>query len=543
MRTVTLVANALRSSRLAGRLVRQSRTAHWRSGSSAEDVRGYLQTRLTLFSKLMFWSIVALLVFLTAMYRIYPRVEPKDNNIIFAGATALLGAMAVLWRAVLVRRPLSLRMLHGIDVIYATGIGGAFAVSAVLAMDLRPAGYTTFMYAAFTVFMRAIVVPSSGRRTAVMSTLVFVPVWAAGVVLAIETTQELPSPAFIVGALVLGIVPILLATVGSDIIYGLRRQVSEAMQLGQYTLDRKIGEGGNGAVYRAHHALLRRPTAIKLLLPDRVGADDLARFEREVQNMSQLTHPNTVAVFDYGRSPDGVFYYAMEYLGGIDLENLVRRHGPQPSDRVVHILIQVCGALHEAHTAKLIHRDIKPANIILCERGTVLDVAKVVDFGVVKEIARDTASSSQAVLGTPAYVAPEAVTDPDHLTHAVDLYALGAVGYFLLTGRRVFDGKTAIELCVQHVTQAPKRPSEVSSLAIAPALEAILMACLAKHPSARPASAAELAEALQALPPAGDWSKPAAVVWWNEFRRSQADTAHVSSTPTLTITIDLESRT
>ena len=539
LRTVAAVANASR----ARRLLPQSRTAHWRSESSAEDARGYLQTRLSLFSKLMFWSIVALLVFLTAMYRIYPSVEPKDNDVIFAGAVILLGAMAVLWRRVLVRRPLSVRVLHAIDVIYATGIGGAFAVSSVLAMDLRPAGYTTFMYAAFTVFMRAIVVPSSGRRTAIMSTLVFVPVWIAGVVLAIETTQELPSPAFIVGSLVLGIVPILLATVGSDIIYGLRRQVSEAMQLGQYTLDRKIGEGGNGAVYRAHHALLRRPTAIKLLLPDRIGADNLARFEREVQNMSQLTHPNTVAVFDYGRSPDGVFYYAMEYLGGIDLENLVRRHGAQPADRVVQILIQVCGALHEAHTQNLIHRDIKPANIILCERGAVLDVAKVVDFGVVKEISRDTASATAVVLGTPAYVAPEAVTDPDHITHAVDLYALGAVGYFLLTGRRVFDGKTAVELCVQHVTQAPTPPSELGPLAIAPALEAIVMACLAKHPSARPASAAALGDALHALPPSGDWSKPAAEVWWNEFRRSQADDAEISTAPTLTVTIDLASRT
>jgi hypothetical protein len=520
-----------------------SRAALWRSGSSTDDARSYLQTRMTLFSKLMFWSMVALLVFLTAMYRLYPRLEPKDNDIIFTGATVLLGIMAFLWRVLLIRRRLSVRALYGLDIIYATGIGGAFAVSAVLAKDLRPAGYTTLMYAAFTVFMRAIVVPSSGRRTAIMSTVVFVPVWAAGIVLAAKTTQELPPPAFVVGGLVLGIVPILLASVGSDIIYGLRRQVSEAMQLGQYTLDRKIGEGGNGAVYRAHHALLRRPTAIKLLLPDRVGADNLDRFEREVQHMSQLTHPNTVAVFDYGRSPDGVFYYAMEYLGGIDLEHLVKQFGPQPSDRVVQILVQVCGALHEAHTAKLIHRDIKPANIILCERGTVLDVAKVVDFGLVKEITRDTTASTQVILGTPAYVAPEAVTDPDHITHAVDLYALGCVGYFLVTGRRLFEGKTAVDVCIQHVTQPPKRPSEIAGIAIAPAFEAVLLTCLAKQPADRYASAAALAEALEALPPAGNWSKASAAAWWEAFGKTQAANTAVSTTPTLTVTVDLGSRT
>jgi serine/threonine-protein kinase len=538
---VTIVAKPSRSRRLLA----QPRDTPWPSGSSDDGGRGYLQARMTLFSKLMFWSIVALLVFLTAMYRIYPTVEPADNNIIFAGATVLLGVNAVLWRAVLLRRPLSVRVLYALDVTYATGIGGAFALSALLAHDLRPSGYAALMYAAFTVFMRAIVVPSSGRRTAVVSLLVFVPMWIASVVLAFETEQEVPSPAFVVGALVLGVVPILLASVGSDIIYGLRREVSEARQLGQYLLERKIGEGGNGAVYRAHHALLRRPTAIKLLLPDRVGAENLDRFEREVKHMSQLTHPNTVAVFDYGRSPDGVFYYAMEYLDGIDLEHLVERFGPQPSGRVVHILLQVCGALHEAHAAQLIHRDIKPANIILCERGTVLDVAKVVDFGLVKEITRDTDAATQVVLGTPAYVAPEAVTDPDHITHAVDLYGLGAVGYFLVTGRRLFEGKTAVDVCIQHVTQPPRPPSALPGVAIGPELEAVLMRCLAKQPAERYPSAAALAEALEALPPAADWSKTCAAAWWERFRRSQAvlQAASAASTArTLTITVDLGSR-
>jgi len=203
----------------------------------------------------------------------------------------------------------------------------------------------------------------------------------------------------------------------------------------------------------------------------------------------------------------------------------------------------VCGALHEAHAAKLIHRDIKPANIILCERGAVLDVAKVVDFGLVKEITRDATASTQVILGTPAYVAPEAVTDPDHITHAVDLYALGAVGYYLITGRRLFEGKTAVEVCIQHVTRPPRPPSELPGVTISAALEAILLRCLAKQPAERHASAAALAEALESLPPAGDWSKADAAAWWDAFRTAQEASTAASATPTLTITIDVGSRT
>ncbi|MGE0548181.1 MAG: serine/threonine-protein kinase [Kofleriaceae bacterium] len=489
----------------------------------------------------MFWAFVALLVFLGAMYRVYEDLAPPNNALIFAGAAVLLAVHAFIWQVLLVRRTLSVDALYRIDIVFAVGIGGAFGASAALAWQLRSAAYASLIYACFMVFTRAIVVPSSGPRTAALSSMTFVPVVLAGIYLGLTIHQDIPPPAFIVGGLLLSGVAILLATTGSRIIYGLRRQVSAAMQLGQYTLDRKIGEGGMGSVYRAHHALLRRPTAVKLLLPDRVGAGNLDRFEREVQHMSQLTHPNTVAVFDYGRSPDGVFYYAMEYLGGIDLEHLVNRFGPQPSGRVVHILTQVCGALQEAHQAGLIHRDIKPANIILCERGPLLDVAKVVDFGLVKEIARDGDTSHQIILGTPAYIAPEAVTEPDRIGPSVDLYALGAVGYFLLTGRRVFEGKTSLELCIQHVTQVPVLPSAVVAVSISTELEAIVMKCLAKTPEQRYGSAAELADALDTLPPAQDWDRNAARTWWSEFR-ALADAAPPSDAPTLTITVDLGDR-
>jgi serine/threonine-protein kinase len=412
----------------------------------------------------------------------------------------------------------------------------------VLAVDLEASAYTCLIYSSFTVFTRALIVPSSARRTAVISSLAFVPTFAGAIVLVNldEFQSQVPAPMFVGGALLYQAVAVLLAMTGSRIIYGLRKQVTEAMQLGEYTLDRKIGEGGMGAVYRARHALLRRPTAIKLLLPEKVGPENLDRFEREVQHMSQLTHPNTVTVFDYGRSPDGVLYYAMEYLGGIDLEQLVKRFGPQPAGRVAKILIQVCGALQEAHDAKIIHRDIKPANIILCERGGVPDVAKVVDFGLVREITRDSSASAQVVMGTPHYLAPEAITDPDTLGPAVDIYSLGAVGFYLLTGRHVFDGKTSVQVCLQQVTDPAPRPTEVAKVHVPRELEDQIMKCLSKSPSARP-SAAALSEALEALPKPRDWDPKEAQRWWREFKT--AETAPASDAQTLTITIDLQQRT
>ncbi|MBX3160963.1 MAG: serine/threonine protein kinase [Deltaproteobacteria bacterium] len=507
---------------------------------SPDEARAYLQDRLAIFSKLLFWSFAALLVFLFAMYRRYPTVRPHDQDIVYVTGAVSLCLLAVIWRLLLVRRELTIDQLYGLDLFITVGSGATFGIVAVIASDLRASAYTCLIYEVFVVFTRALLVPGSARRTAVVSSIAFLPLVIGAVILAVGDETDMPGPAFVGGALLLESVAVLLAATGSRIIYGLRQKVTEAMQLGQYTLDRKIGEGGMGAVYHARHALLRRPTAVKLLLPDRVGPENLDRFEREVQHMSQLTHPNTVAVFDYGRS-DGVLYYAMEYLGGIDLELLVKKYGPQPPGRTVHILVQVCGALQEAHDAGLIHRDIKPANIILCERGGMPDVAKVVDFGLVKEITRDASASTQIILGTPHYIAPEAVTDPDAIGPAVDLYALGAVGYYLLTGQRVFEGKTHVDVCLQHVTQAPTPPSQRGAR-VAPELEAIIMRCLAKQPGARFASARELADALAAVGKTPDWDRTASAQWWRDFASATEKARTATDAPTRTITVDVAQR-
>jgi serine/threonine-protein kinase len=308
----------------------------------------------------------------------------------------------------------------------------------------------------------------------------------------------------------------------------------------RYLIAKKLGEGGMGTVYEAHHVLLRRPTAIKLM--HSASPENMVRFEAEVQAMSELTHPNTVAVYDYGHS-DGVFYYAMEYLGdGINLAQLIAKDGPQPAGRVAAILEQVCGALAEAHTRNLIHRDIKPANIILCERGLVPDVAKVVDFGLVKDIAPEaTGQSTQIIVGTPYYLSPEQLLGRP-ITVAVDLYALGLVGYELLTGKRPFDGKTVMDYATKHITATPRKPSEVAAIHIPPELEAVIMKCLEKEPEKRFASAPELAEALRALPAAGDWSRDDARRWWREHKARAASVADVTEQPTQTITVDLGNR-
>ena len=322
----------------------------WRASSTDSESRAYLQTRLEMFSKLMFFSIAALFTFLTIQYAMYPDIRPARQGLISGGAIGGLVVLGVIWRAVLVRRPLSIAALYRIDAFYGIGIGIAFGVDAYLAADLPPAAYACMLYACFTVFTRTIVIPSGARRTAAVSAMTFAPLTVAAIGLGLDGNPGLPGPAFVAAGLLFSAVAVLLATIGSRVIYGLRRQVSEAMQLGQYTLESKVGEGGFGSVWRARHALLRRPTAIKLLIPARIRPETLDRFEREVQHTAQLTHPNTVAVYDYGHNPDGVFYYAMEYLGGgIDLERLVAKHGPQPAGRITQILVQVCGALQEAH--------------------------------------------------------------------------------------------------------------------------------------------------------------------------------------------------
>jgi hypothetical protein len=315
----------------------------------------------------------------------------------------------------------------------------------------------------------------------------------------------------------------------------------EAQQIGQYKLDRKLGAGGMGVVYMAHHAMLRRPTAVKMLEPDKVNEGTIERFEREVQITSQLNNPNTVAIYDYGRTPEGVFYYAMEFLDGIDLQSLVERYGPQPVPRVIHVLQQVCGSLYEAHSLGLVHRDIKPANIMLNRRGCQPDVVKVLDFGLVKALdeQRQAGLTQQASLtGTPLYMSPEAIQMPNSVDGRSDLYAVGAVGYFLLTGQPVFEADNVVDLCQKHVAATPIPPSERARTPIPPELESALLACLEKSRAKRPQTARDLAQLISRCAEATQWSIEDADAWWGRHERGQGSAIRSITLPTSSTATD-----
>ena len=407
----------------------------------------------------------------------------------------------------------------------------------------------------FVLLGYAVYVPSTARHTLVVAALMTVPLlgcifvafsawdpalhdppaatWPKG-----EVGDMAPLATFV--SFCLWSIVVAMAAAFSQIVHGLRKEVSDIRRFGQYTLEEKLGEGGMGVVYRASHAMLRRPTAIKLLLPERSGTDALVRFEREVRRTAMLTHPNTVTVFDYGRTTDGVFYYAMELLEGASLDELVEVDGPQPEERVIHLLEQAAGSLAEAHDAGLIHRDIKPGNILVVDRGGISDMVKVVDFGLVKDVglaARGGAVSEPAltmagaITGTPLYIAPETITAPDTVDGRTDLYALGAVGYWLLTGTHVFGGHSILEVCAHHLHSEPESPSARLGSKVSSDLERVLLDCLAKRPEDRPASAQVLRERLGACSAARRWTNARAAQWWTDQRHKLRSGGAVASTP------------
>jgi serine/threonine-protein kinase len=299
----------------------------------------------------------------------------------------------------------------------------------------------------------------------------------------------------------------------------LRREVAAARQLGLYRLRRHLGSGGMGEVYLAEHQLLKRPCALKLIRPGHLADPRMfERFEREVRLTATLSHPNTIEIFDYGRTEDGTYYYVMEYLPGLNLAELVQQYGPLPPGRAVYLLRQVCGALREAHAAGLIHRDIKPSNIFAARRGGMDDVAKLLDFGLVLPVSASGPahlSEEGKILGTPLFMSPEQATGGHDLDARSDIYSLGAVAYFLLTGRPPFNDGGAIGVMIAHARDPVVPPSELIP-GLPEDLDRVVLRCLSKDPASRYPDAASLDRALDACACAPCWGQARAAEWWKE---------------------------
>ena len=390
------------------------------------------------------------------------------------------------------------------------------------------------------IFIYGLFIPNTWKRAAT----VIIAMAGAPLVVALATAfqHRQMSEVLLSGAvwtmLLWMAIPAVAAVYGSHKIGILRREAVAARELGSYRLGELLGSGGMGVVYRAEHKLMKRPCAIKLIRPGQ--ADDpnaIARFETEVQATAKLTHWNTVEIYDYGRAPDGTFYYVMEYLPGLSLQELVERHGTVPPERVVYLIRQVCGALREAHSVGLIHRDIKPANIFATWRGGIYDVAKLLDFGLVKPVVPEAQSVDLSikglVIGSPLYAAPEVVQgdEPDVRS---DIYSLGVVAYFLLTGHPVFDDSQVMKVILAHINEAPVPPRRIRP-EVPEDLEAVLLRCLAKTPADRFPDALTLEHALAECKCADQWSHDKAARWWGSIKEG-GKPARVSAEKSLTET-------
>ncbi|MHB8902901.1 MAG: serine/threonine-protein kinase [Thermoguttaceae bacterium] len=376
-------------------------------------------------------------------------------------------------------------------------------------------------------FTYALFIPNTMRRAAVVIGLMAAaPILLLGAMLPAHpeilqlVLSEGAAQDSLTSFVLLTVLTAVASVFGVDTISSLQRQAFEARQFGQYRLKEKIGSGGMGEVYLAEHRMMKRPCVLKMILPNRAGDEKvLARFQREVRATARLTHWNTVEIFDYGHTADGIFYYVMEYLPGLSLADLVRQYGALPPERVIHLLRQVCEALREAHGMGLIHRDIKPGNIFAAQRGGVHDVAKLLDFGLVKPLVEEDESvqltTEGMITGSPLFMSPEQATGEREADARSDIYGLGAVAYYLLTARPVFEETKPLRLILAHIQQEVVPPSHHQD-GIPEDLERIVLRCLAKSPDDRYQSVDELAGDLAVCDRAGVWGPEQAAGWWRE---------------------------
>jgi serine/threonine-protein kinase len=426
--------------------------------------------------------------------------------------------------------PVGMRKLRSAELVIF-GLPAAFFVMLQHHNTLHDAGRGFFSppmsFWILLIFTHAMFIPNTWRRAAlVIGALGLAPILLlVGMMLMYPQVAAFWTPVAFVQLVLVMAVAAVAAVFGTHVINRLRREAFEARQLGQYRLLTLLGAGGMGEVYLAEHRMLKRPCAIKLIRPERAGDPQvLARFEREVRMTARLSHWNTVEIFDYGRTDDGTFFYVMEYLPGLSLEDLLQRHGPLPAERVIHLLRQCCQGLREAHACGLIHRDIKPANLFAAQRGGLFDVAKLLDFGLVKPIAEVGSvrlTQDGTFSGTPLFMSPEQANGHGIVDARSDIYSLGAVAYTLLSGRPPFERQSPLEVLIAHARDTVTPPSQLRSDVPAD-LEAIILRCLAKKPEDRFQDTDELEQALAQCAAADHWTQSRAARWWREHSPAPA---------------------
>jgi hypothetical protein len=518
--------------------------------SEPRDLTDQLRRRLRLFACLAVVSSLVDIAIKLILHgsEILSTIGPwthRQQQIVTLTVLALFELLAVILLAARRSQPLSrLRLL---EALVFTGIVLFFIENDVGTLredwDAITAHWAAFSNAAalqyaVLIISYGVLIPNPWRRCAAAVVLI-----AASAYLASTIGFALaPQPAGIIAAY-LGQLTIWLGVAGVVVVYGayrieiLRDQAERGRELGQYRLRQLLGSGGMGKVYLAQHRLLRRACAIKIIHPERAGdSNNLTRFEREVQATATLTHPNTIQIYDYGRTEDGTFYYVMEHLHGLTLEETVKAHGPLHPARAVHLLRQLCSALGEAHAIGLLHRDIKPGNVMVCQRGGIHDVVKLLDFGLVLPLAKDgdgeRLSLHGSISGTPAYMSPEQINASKNLDSRSDIYSLGALAYFALTGQSPFAGRTPVEMMAAHIYEQPQhlarhRPDVDADL------EGIVLRCLAKDPAARFPDAESLENALAECRCAGQWSRKEAAAWWHSHKGPNGTTSPEGTTKVL----------
>ena len=481
-------------------------------------------TRVRALCAILF-SISALYLGLTVLTQLglLGDAAPRPVDLVWMRGVYVIAATAMLVSGALFAASYSRR----IPAKRVLGFGHAFHVLGALAIttaeNLRPLpGFVAGVSFVCIWIMSFSLIPATRRRAA-LAAFSAAAMGPAGLALgAAITHQAWPKPYLLLLLWLPNFIAAGITVFVSTLTHRLGTDVTRARRLGSYRLVEKLGEGGMGEVWRAKHRSLIRPAAVKVLRPDLLGDFTaleldgvMRRFRREVQATALLQSPHTVAIYDFGRSDDGSLYYVMELLRGIDLDNLVKLAGPQPAERVIHILGQVCHSLADAHRFGLVHRDVKPGNIHLCVLGLDVDFVKVLDFGLVKNMRGRGVELTMAgqVQGTPAYVAPEAALGAGVDARA-DIYGLGCVAYYLLTGALVFPGDSAMAQLSAHARTPPERPSRRTELLIPPALDELVLACLEKDPAARPTSALEVAARLAKIPVVSPWTRERAERWW-----------------------------